>query len=111
MSRQLRISYFSLFRESPALSTSPPAAPNIRRCAGIQRPRRRGIEFGQDRPQRADARRERITVVLDNVVQLLGESGGGTRDGSAIHAALHYWPPPVVGALITTQRVLASGLP
>jgi len=23
----------------------------------------------------------------------------------------HYWPPPVVGALITTQRVLASGLP
>jgi class 3 adenylate cyclase len=26
-------------------------------------------------------------------------------------AALHYWPPPVVGALITTQRVLASGLP
>jgi hypothetical protein len=116
MSRQLRISYFSLFRESPALSTSPPAAPNIRRCAGIQRwrrfrPRRRGIEFGQDRPQSADTRRERVTVVLDDIVKLLGESGGGRRDGSAIHAALHYWPPPVVGALITTQRVLASGLP
>ena len=30
---------------------------------------------------------------------------------TAIHAALHYWPPPLVGALITTQRVLASGLP
>ena len=28
-----------------------------------------------------------------------------------LFAALHYWPPPVVGALITTQRVLASGLP
>jgi hypothetical protein len=28
-----------------------------------------------------------------------------------LSAALHYWPPPVVGALITTQRVLASGLP
>ena len=27
-----------------------------------------------------------------------------------LFAALHYWPP-VVGALITTQRVLASGLP
>jgi hypothetical protein len=35
----------------------------------------------------------------------------GRRGGSAIHAALHYSPPPVVGALITTQRVLASGLP
>jgi hypothetical protein len=77
MSRQLRISYFPLFRESPALSTSPPAAPNIRRCAGIQRwrrfrPRRRGIEFGGDGPQRADAWRERVTVVFDDFVKLLG---------------------------------------
>jgi len=45
------------------------------------------------------------------VAKLLGKSGGGRRGGSTIHAALHYWPPPVVGALITTQRVLASGLP
>jgi hypothetical protein len=40
-------------------------------------------------------------------VKLLGQSGGD-RQG---HAAQRYWPPPVVGALITTQRVLASGLP
>jgi hypothetical protein len=61
-------------------------------------------------------------------VGMHGENGGNGRSqrcrealglerrrqaggGSAIHAALHYWPPPVVGALITTQRVLASGLP
>jgi hypothetical protein len=49
--------------------------------------------------------------VLDDIMKLLGWSGGGRRGGSAIHAALHYWPPPAVGALITTQRVLASGLP
>ena len=39
-------------------------------------------------------------------LKLLGQSGGGRRG----HAALYYWPPPVVGALMTTQRVLASGL-
>jgi len=53
MSRQLRISYFSLFRESqPRAFNVATCRTNIRRCAGIQRwrrrfrPRRRGIEFG-----------------------------------------------------------------
>jgi hypothetical protein len=53
MSRQLRISYFPLFRESqPRAFNVATCRTNIRRCAGIQRwrrrfrPRRRGIEFG-----------------------------------------------------------------
>jgi hypothetical protein len=33
-------------------------------------------EFVDDRPQRADAWRERVAVVLDDIVKLLGESGG-----------------------------------
>jgi hypothetical protein len=33
-------------------------------------------EFDKDRPQRADARRERVAVILDDFVKLLGESGG-----------------------------------
>jgi hypothetical protein len=96
------------------LAASPVSARGWRR---IHLRRRQGLadwlraEFVEDGPQRTDARRERVAVVLDDVVKLLGKSGGGRRGGSAIHAALHYSPPPVVGALITTQRVLASGLP
>jgi hypothetical protein len=41
--------------------------------------------------------------IIDNAGAALGQGRSA--------AALHYWPPPVVGALITTQRVLASGLP
>jgi hypothetical protein len=32
-------------------------------------------ELGEDRPQRADARRERVAVILDYFVKLLGECG------------------------------------
>jgi class 3 adenylate cyclase len=55
-----------------------------------------------------------IATGLAVVGGLIGE--GSAQDQSVVGetpnlAALHYWPPPVVGALITTQRVLASGLP
>jgi hypothetical protein len=33
-------------------------------------------ELGEDRPQRADARREGVTVALHDIVKLFGESGG-----------------------------------
>jgi len=33
-------------------------------------------ELGEDAPQRADTRRERVTIILDDIVKLLGESGG-----------------------------------
>ena len=33
-------------------------------------------ELGEDAPQRADARRERVTVVFDDLVKLFGESDG-----------------------------------
>jgi hypothetical protein len=51
---------------------------------------------------------------LEALGGLIGE--GSAQEQSVVGetpnlAALHYWPPPVVGALITTQRVLASGLP
>ena len=55
-----------------------------------------------------------IATGLAVVGGLIGE--GSAQEQSVVGetpnlAALHYWPPPVVGALITTQRVLASGLP
>jgi len=55
-----------------------------------------------------------IATGLAAVGGLIGE--GSAQEQSVVGetpnlAALHYWPPPVVGALITTQRVLASGLP
>ena len=55
-----------------------------------------------------------IATGLVVVGGLIGE--GSAQEQSVVGetpnlAALHYWPPPVVGALITTQRVLASGLP
>ena len=37
---------------------------------------RLGSELGEDRPQRADARRERVGVVLNDVVQFFDERGG-----------------------------------
>jgi hypothetical protein len=40
------------------------------------RAKRLRAELGEDRPQRADARRERVKVALDDSVKLLGESGG-----------------------------------
>ena len=45
-------------------------------------PRRQGLanrlrfELAEDRPQRADARRERVGVVLNDVVQFFDERGG-----------------------------------
>jgi class 3 adenylate cyclase len=55
-----------------------------------------------------------IATGLAVVGGLIGE--GSAQEQSVVGetpnlAALHYSPPPVVGALITTQRVLASGLP
>jgi len=35
-----------------------------------------GADLGEDRLQRQDPRRERIAVVLDDIVKLFGESGG-----------------------------------
>jgi hypothetical protein len=58
-----------------------PSRPNGSR-RGVHLRRRQGLadrlgsEFGEYAPQGADAWRERITVVLDDVVELLGESGG-----------------------------------
>jgi hypothetical protein len=37
---------------------------------------RLGPELRQDRPQRADARRERVLVAFNDVVKLAAESGG-----------------------------------
>jgi hypothetical protein len=45
-------------------------------------PRRQGLagglgsELGEDCPQGSDARRERVGVIIDDIVKLLGESGG-----------------------------------
>ena len=61
------------------LTTSPVSAFRWRR---VDLPRRQGLayrfrpELGEDRPQRADARREGVAVVLDDIVKLLGQSGG-----------------------------------
>jgi hypothetical protein len=33
-------------------------------------------ELGEDRPRRADARRERVAVILDDIVKLFDQSGG-----------------------------------
>jgi len=45
------------------------------------------------------------------VVGLSGKDFSGYFGSSVFPGSEHYWPPPVVGALITTQRVLVSGLP
>jgi len=59
------------------------AAAGICPLRGRMNPRRRqglanrlGSELGEDRLQGADAIQERVAVVLDDTVQLLGESGG-----------------------------------
>ena len=55
---------------------------SLLRWRRIHLPRQQGLayrfrsELGEARPQRADARRERVTVILDDVVKLLGERVG-----------------------------------
>jgi hypothetical protein len=65
-----------IFQErQPHLTASPISAfrwwrIHLRRRQGLAD--RLGSEFGANRPQRVDARRERVSVALDDVVKLLG---------------------------------------
>jgi hypothetical protein len=65
--------------ETSTLTASPVSAFRRRR---VDLRRRQGLagrlrsKLGEYAPQSADARRERVAVVLDDVVKLLGESGG-----------------------------------
>ena len=77
----------------------------------IDPPRRQGLadrlrpKLGEYGPQRAYARRERVTVALDNVVKLLGKSGGFFVREVKVHdpdmgsrvpvAKVGAWPPNV----------------
>ena len=62
--------------ETSTLSTPTPASDEARRP--IMLGRRQGLanrlrsELPQDRPQRADAGRERVAVALDDIVKVLG---------------------------------------
>jgi hypothetical protein len=64
----------------PYISPAPASSDEARR--GIHPRRRQGLagrfrpELGEYAPQGADAMREGVTVVLDNLVKLLGKSGG-----------------------------------
>jgi hypothetical protein len=71
----------NIFVSPFALAAGAAASGRCRSRRGVRLRRRQRLahrlrsELGKDRPQHSDARRERIAIVLDDGVKLLGESG------------------------------------